>query len=283
MATLVVAIALFMPTVFAAAPVVSVEQQQESQAAQVQTTAPVPVAVPQQNSRDQVVAEQQIQITALQEDVRQLRGLLEEQDYKISQLLERQRELYRDLDQRLSDLSTKSSAATVPAATTVAATTTTPELPVLTPSQPTPAIAEKPKPAKIDAAKAAAKLAEEEQAAYDAIFPLVRNKQYVEATKAYQDFLQAYPTGKNAANARYWLGQIFNVQNQLEEADTQFKLVVTQYPDSAKAHEALLKLGEIAKKRGLTDAAKGFFQKVLQQYPDSPSARVAQQKLQELK
>jgi tol-pal system protein YbgF len=144
-------------------------------------------------------------------------------------------------------------------------------------------VPEKPKTAKIDAAKANAKLAEEEQAAYDAIFPLVRNKQYAEAVRSYQDFLQAYPTGKNAANARYWLGQIFNVQNQHEEADTQFKLVVTQYPDSSKAHEALLKLGEIAKKRGQNDAAKGFFQKVMQQYPDSPSARVAQQKLNDLK
>jgi tol-pal system protein YbgF len=279
MAAFLVAIALFATDVFAAAPVVSLDQLQEQQNAVVHSQ-----QVPQQNSRDQLIAEQQIQITALQEEIRQLRGMLEEQDYKTSQLLERQRELYRDLDQRLSDIANKSSApVNVNPAANAASNGANAEVPAVTPNVTPVASVDKPKTPRIDPAKAAAKLAEEEQAAYDAIFPLVRNKQYVEATKAYQDFLQAYPTGKNAANARYWLGQIFNVQNQLEDADTQFKLVVTQFPESAKAHEALLKLGEIAKKRGLNDSAKGFFQKVLQQYPDSPSARVAQQKLQELK
>lgn len=255
-----------------AAPVVSsaTEQVQQQQASAVQTQ--------QEQLRNQVIADLQIQVTALQEEVRILRGLIEEQDHKISQLLDRQRELYRDIDQRLSG-------GGVPATSNEPVTVNTvPSLPAAAASEP---VVVAPVPTPVEPAKPASNKSrqgiEAEQKAYDGIFPLVRNKQYTEAAKAYLDFLQQYPAGRNAANARYWLAQVYYVQGSLEEAETQFKLVMSQHSDSPKAPDALLKLAEIEKRRGNNAAAKVLFQQVVQKYAGTSSAQVAQQRLQDLR
>ena len=259
------------PAAHAAAPVVSAatEQQQRVQQSTVQ--------VQQEQQRDRLIADMQIQITTLQEEIRMLTGRLEEQDHKISQLLERQRELYRDIDRRLSGASGDVSS------NEPATVNTVPSLPEPAVTEPTvvatPVVTEPAKPSK----PASSKDVEAEQKAYDAIFPLVRAKQYSEAAKAYLAFLQQYPDGRNAANARYWLAQVYYVQASYEEAETQFKLVLSEYGDSPKAPDAMLKLAEIEKRRGANAAAKTLFQQVIQRYPGSSSAQVAQQRLQELR
>lgn len=260
----------------AAAPVVSAETEQRQLQ---QVTA---VQEQQAQLRNQVIADLQIQVNALQEDVRNLRGLIEEQDYKISQLLERQRELYRDIDRRLSGVPGSGGASstepttvnTVPSLLDVA--TTEPQV-----IEPVPAPAEPAKPAKSPGK--GSKDVEAEQKAYDAIFPLVRNKQYSEAVKAYNEFLSQYPEGRNAANARYWLGQVYYVQGSNEDAETQFKLVMSQFGDSPKASDALAKLAAIEERRGAFDKAKALYNQIVQKFPGSSSALAAQKRLQELR
>ena len=259
----------------AAAPVVSAANEQRQQQ---QSTA---VQAQQEQLRNQVIADLQIQVTALQEEVRLLRGLIEEQDYKIAQMAERNRALYREIDSRLNG------GASAPVSDEPVSVNSVPSLPeqasVTEPTviEPTPAPVEPAKPVK--ATGKSSQNVEAEQKAYDAIFPLVRNKQYSEAAKAYLDFLNKYPDGRNGANARYWLAQVYYVQGSYEEAETQFKLVMSQHSDSPKASDALLKLGEIEKRRGANAAAKALFQQVVQKYPGSSSAQVAQQRLQELR
>lgn len=221
--------------------------------------------------RNRVIADMQIQLTTLQEEMRMLRGQVEEQEFKLSQILERQRDLYRDIDSRLSALNTAAPGAKPTPIENSPAATSSP------PANPSAAMAVA-TPAKVSVKDAAA-----EAAAYDAIFPLVRNRQYAEAVQAYQDFLKTYPEGKNAHNAHYWLGQVYYVTSQWEEAETQFKLVVTRYPDSGKASDALLKLGEIEKRRGAIDAARAYFQQVLSKYAGTSAAQAAQKSLQDLR
>ena len=271
--------ALFSPLVHPAAPVVSAESEQRQLQ---QATA---THEQQAQLRNQVIADLQIQVTALQEEVRTLRGLMEEQDYKISQLLERQRELYRDIDRRLSGAAGSAGDASRTGAEP-ATVNSVPSLPEVAPAvtviaESVPVVAEPVKPGK-PAAKDSKDL-EAEQKAYDAIFPLVRNKQYSEAVKAYGDFLSKYPDGRNAANARYWLGQVYYVQNSNEDAETQFKLVISLHGDSPKAPDAMLKLATIEERRGSPAAAKALYNQVMQKFPGSSSALAAQKRLQDLR
>ncbi|TDQ48153.1 tol-pal system protein YbgF [Permianibacter aggregans] len=253
---------------FAAAPVVNASSGGGSAA-----DARIQSLEQQVEVRNRVIADMQIQITTLQEELRMLRGQVEEQEFKLSQILDRQRDLYRDIDSRLSALN-QASTPSLPAANTTTPTTTA-EQPVTTVTAQVATTTAK--------NTVSAKDAQSEAAAYDAIFPLVRNRQYAEAVTAYQDFLKTYPNGKNAQNAHYWLGQVYYVTSQWEEAETQFKVVATRYVDSSRASDALLKLGEIEKRRGNADAARAYFQQVLSKYAGTSAAQAAQKSLQDLR
>lgn len=206
-------------------------------------------------------AEFQFQITNLQKEVRDLRGLVEEQAYLIEQLTGRQRDIFRDLD----DLRTQTPS------TSGGSTTVTPTPPV-----------DNSGPSTIQNNATSGSMPSVSDAdirkQYDDIFPMVRAKRFDEAIVEYQKFIAAYPDSSFVSSARYWLGQIYNVQGRTDEAQGEYLLVI-QDIDAPKAPDALLKLGELLEKRGQTDQATQYYQQLLQQYPDSNPARFAQARL----
>ena len=72
-----------------------------------------PAIAQQDSSREQMV-DMVLQIQQLQDEVRMLRGQLEEQAHQIDTLKLRQRDQYLDLDQRIGELSSLSPAMTGP-------------------------------------------------------------------------------------------------------------------------------------------------------------------------
>ena len=208
-------------------------------------------------------AETQFQITNLQKEIRDLRGIIEEQAYQIEQITSRQRAIYQELDSlRAGQSGNNTSAVNNDTSVTDSSgsDTTTPD----TTTQST-AVSES-----------------DIRAEYDAIFALVRATQYDEAIVEFQKFIAAYPDSELISNVRYWLGQIYNVKGRTDEAEREYIIVSQQYPDSAKAPDSLLKLGELYEKRGQTAQAVQNYQQLLTNYPDSNPARFAQDRLHEL-
>ena len=67
------------------------------------------VQLEQQNlTSNQLQSEMSMQLIELQKEVKDLRGIIEEHDYKLNQIQDRQRDLYRDIENRLSGLSNNS-------------------------------------------------------------------------------------------------------------------------------------------------------------------------------
>lgn len=220
------------------------------------------------NSRNQVQIEMQQQIDQLSDEVRQLRGSLEEAGYKLQQATDRQKGLYEELDKlktapapvaNNAGTSTGGTAVTGPAAASSA-----------TPASQTAV----PAPAAPKAASA------DESQAYDAAVNLVmKDKNFAKAIPAFQAFLQKYPDSGYASNAYYWLGQLQLNQGDRDNAKNNFLTVAQKFRDSPKRAEALLKLGMITQAEGDKDKAGKFFQLVIKQYPDTPSAQLAQKAL----
>jgi len=205
-------------------------------------------------------AEFQFQITNMQNEIRELRGIIEEQTYQIEQITSRQREIYKQMDQaRLpatDSTTTPTNPASQPNSNDVASQTTN--------TQPS-------------------NLSEEEiRAVYDGIFPLVRSKRFDEAIVSYQEFIANYPDSNYVANSRYWLAQIFSVQNRVDEAEREYLLVAQQYPDSSKAAEAWLKLGQLYENQNENNKAIQAYQQLLDSYADSNAAKFATSRLQAL-
>ena len=218
------------------------------------------------NSRNLVQVEMQQQIDALSDEVRQLRGSLEEANYKLQQATERQKGLYQELDKLKASPSPAGVSAGATAAASAGASsdgaqaTGTPIVGQTTP-----------------AAKAAS--AEETQA-YDAAVSLVmKDKNFAKAVPAFEGFIQKYPQSGYVPNAHYWLGQLLYNQGDKDNAKANFLIVAQKFKDSPKRADAILKLGMITLSEGDKEKADKFFQLVVKQYPDTPSAQLAQKAL----
>lgn len=195
---------------------------------------------------------------------RELRGRIEELGYEIEQLKRKQRDIYLDIDERLS-AQTGAAPAPMPAGDAAAGPA----------GAPGPGVASPPAGGAVDRAQIEA----EYQAAYELLSP--QQKRYAEAAAAFATFLQKYPDDELAPNAQYWLGEAYYVSQRNADALAAFEVVVDRYPSSTKAPGALFKIGRLHQAAGRGDVARASFERVLADYPDSPAAGLARERLKQ--
>lgn len=209
----------------------------------------------------QATAELFYMIQQLQGEVRRLQGQVEEQRHLINRLQEQGRDRYIDLDQRILDLSEKvSTKAAAPASGSGA--------------EDVGASAEM-------VAKEYRQPDAEEREAYGQIQDLIRNqKKYDEAISRLYEFIDKYPEGDLTVNAYYWLGEVYLVKPQLEQAKQAFTIVATRYPDHRKAPDAVYKLGVTLDRLGESQDARRRMESVVKDYPNSSAAKLARKFLE---
>lgn len=231
-------------------------------------------------------------LNQLHAELQSVHGQLDELSHQLQVLQAQQKSMYSDLDHRITkqQSSNKTPApliakddydddmiASLPSAKPkrVAATPAKAALPVAVSSAAAPAAetaANHPQP---DAA--------EEQQTYQVAYDLIKSKKYNEAVAALQKMLQKYPSGQFAANAHYWLGELYGLMGKNNESATEFANVVSAYPNSPKVSDAQLKLGLIYAAQFKWTEAKAAFRKVISHYPKTASARLASEQLKQIK
>ena len=205
------------------------------------------------DSRNRAQVNVQRQLDDLQTQVNELRGVTELHTHQLSQVLERQRELYQELDRRVSE-------ALKPAAHAPQVAAVIPPSVVKTYSD---------------------DLTENE--AYDKALNLVlKDKLYEEAIPAFRKFNQTYPQSTYAPNAHYWLGQLLFNKGNLNEAEQEFTIIVQQFKDSSKRPDALLKLAMVAQQQKRKDKAIKLYRQLLTEYPNATSTKLAKPRLESL-
>lgn len=214
------------------------------------------------------------EVNALKTENRQLLGDLELQNHQIESLKRKQRDLYIDIDQRLSRMQEEiKQKAKVPIVV--------PVVPVIDnetaePLADTGGAAAPVQTAVVDPAG--------EEDAYRKAYDLLRPEQrrFKEAVVAFGQFLRDYPSSHLAPNAQYWMAEASYVRQDNTSALPAFKKVVEQYPDSGKVPGALLKIGYILGAQGNKAEAEAYLKKVITEYPASPSAGMARQRLKKI-
>lgn len=220
------------------------------------------------------------QLDQLQAESRELRGELETLRHETQSQGDRQRELYLDVDRRLQML--EQSQVRAPAgpfdpapgfgggefgaggAGQVAGGVSGASFPD-TPASP---------------GGAGAGISGNDQAAYQAAFNLLQNRQYEPAAEAFGQFLTAHPDSRLADNARYWLAETYYVRRDFEGALPHFQRVLDEFPQSDKTPDALLKIGYCNYELRRWDAARTALQRVTRDYPGTTAAQLATQRLQ---
>lgn len=240
------------------------------------------------------VTELMLQLDTLQRENRQLRGDLESLQHELQRVKRKQRDIYQDMDQRLSDL-TQSGAATPAVAAGPGSSSSEPETPAADASTKSP---EKEGGAPVtdrtgNAGKAKAEnvvqqapvnpadAQAEYKAAYDLLSPSQRK--YKDAAKAFSAFLERHPGSVLASNAQYWLAEAHYVSQENDQALSAFQKVVANYPDSPKVPGALYKIGRIQHVKGNLKEARKALQQVIKQYPDASAAGLAKERLAQIK
>jgi tol-pal system protein YbgF len=262
------------------------------------------------------------EIEALRAEVQGLRGEIEVHSKTVSHLEARQRDLYLGLDQRLLRLevpgadTASADAASEPDTPALAGTEPESEAPageeretlsiavfppagasVATEATDTAQSAD-PVPESLaevesggpepvgDGAAAGEGVAEvdpiREQQDYQAAFNLLKSGRYDDATKAFRNFLVAYPGGEFVDNAHYWLGETYYVTRHFEAALQEFEGLIAHYPQSPKLTHAMLKVGYIHHELGRLEQAKQALIALTESHPDSTAAGLARKRLQRL-
>lgn len=214
----------------------------------------------------QSLLEMSQRIEALQTEVQLLRGQLEEQQHTITEMKERQRELYMDVDRRLTLFEREGAAAPggMPATT-----------PDATPSGSQSASGS------AETEQDEQRLAEERQA-YQEAFDMLRELRYAQATGAFRSFLKQYPDGRYAHLAQYWLAEAAYAQRNFKQAIDDYRLLLQKYPDSPKRAETMLKVGYSYYELKQTEQATQILNQLIEQYPDSTEAGQARRLLKQI-
>ena len=208
-------------------------------------------------NNSQATAELFYMIQQLQGEVRRLQGEVEEQRHQIERLQQQGRDRYIDLDQRILDLSEKIASQPAPEASSPGSTASAPE------------------------ARDYRQPSAEERKAYEQIQDLIRNqKKYDEAISRIYEFIDEYPEGDLTVNAYYWLGEVYLVKPQLEQAKQAFTIVATRFADHRKAPDAVYKLGVTHDRLGEKEQARRSMQTVIEDYPSSSAADLARKFLE---
>ncbi len=207
-----------------------------------------------------VLRQQAQTVQSLREEVSALRELVEQQEYELESMKQRQRNLYLDMDRRINNAEAGTQNSTRAA-------------PVPPPNNSSSSAAV---PAVVSGDN-------DGQAAYSEAFALLKEGQYKQSIKSFEAFKVNYPNSKYADNAQYWLGEANYVSRDYKKALSDFQQLIAQYPDSSKNPGARLKIGYIYFELKNWSAARDALQQVVTLYPDSTVAKKANERLQRMK
>lgn len=210
----------------------------------------------------------------LENDLRSLRGRLEEQDNEIAQLKHELENRYADLDQRLELLQQKidpeASNATEDSQQDITPSTSTP---VATPSNNTPTALNK--TPVVVSTQNTSEPSELEKAAYTVALDAYKQGGAKKAIAPMQNFIKNNPNSVYISNAYFWVAE-FNLAlepTNYVEAKKNYGIVANQYPNSSRAPRALYQLYNIAKEVDKNTAqANQYKAKLVSKYPKSEEA-----------
>jgi tol-pal system protein YbgF len=212
---------------------------------------------------------------AVQADLRQLLGRVEELENSEESLRKQQRALYGDLDKRLGGSSADAAVAGGAAAAAGAAIGAAGSggASAADASGGAPGTAAGPN---------ALQASSVEQAVYTQAFDALKAGSYSVAITGFKDFLSSYPASPLTENAQYWLGEAYYVTRDYGNATGAFRTVLQKWPNSRKAPDAMLKLGYTQYELKRYPEARQTLQDLQQKYPDSDAAKLAAERLKRL-
>ena len=186
-------------------------------------------------------------IEVLEEEIRDLRNILEENSILVDRSLELQQQRYLDLDSRILEISKISSE-------------------------------------KLSSVDEEGQYSDsEEKELFKSALILFEESRFAEALEIFSQIIITFPNGAFTADAYFWSGELFLAQEMYEDAKLSFKNVVDNFYQHSRAPDSLFKLGEIYRIEGDIERSLGFYDKVNEDFPDSGASQLSKKSQEILK
>lgn len=233
------------------------------------------------SSSNSYQANLEVRISDLENQMRSMRGQLEEKDFQINQLKTQLEKSLADIELRLGSGAPPMNgggAISPPANNGNLQTndyTDTPPQPNADPNAP--ASSNSPTTQNLGSINQApngvpiAPSGNDAAAQYESAFAKLKGGDYATAQVEFDRFLKANPKHQLASNATYWYGETFYAQQKYSESARIFAESYKKYPKGPKAPDSLLKLGMSLGGAGKTKEACVALKQLKKQYPAGSS------------
>lgn len=200
-------------------------------------------ALQQSKAESSAVLQLSNQNERLQQEIARLNGQIEVLSNELSNVRQRQKDFYVDLDNRLRKL--------------------------------------EPQIVAVDGKEASVELSE--QRMYDDALALFKAGDYKKSGTSFFDFIKRYPQSAYAPSAQYWIGNAYYAQRDYRSAISAQQTLLKKYPDNPKAADAMLNIASSQTELKERAAAKKTLESLVAQYPNAPAAQTAKERLANFK
>jgi len=184
-------------------------------------------------------------ISDLEQEIATLRNLIEENTYLIERYQELQQQRYLDLDKRLHNL-----------------------------------LSEEKEDLVTEYLNGQQYNSTEEIDLYKGALELFEASRYAEALESFRELIISYPEGTYSADAYFWSGELYLVQQLFEDAREHYLVVVEKFIDHPRVADSLFKLGILERALMNDQIANSYFSRVISEYPDTGAAELAKKSLE---
>ena len=184
-------------------------------------------------------------ISDLEQEIATLRNLIEENTYLIERYQELQQQRYLDLDKRLHDL-----------------------------------LSEEKEDLATEYLNGQQYNSTEEIDLYKGALELFEASRYAEALESFRELIISYPEGAYSADAYFWSGELYLVQQLFEDAREHYLVVVEKFIDHPRVADSLFKLGVLERALMNDQIANSYFSRVISEYPDTGAAELAKKSIE---
>ena len=184
-------------------------------------------------------------ISDLEQEIATLRNLIEENTYLIERYQELQQQRYLDLDKRLHNL-----------------------------------LSEEKEDLTTEYLNGQQHNSTEEIDLYKGALELFEASRYAEALESFRELIISYPEGAYSADAYFWSGELYLVQQLFEDAREHYLVVVEKFIDHPRVADSLFKLGVLERALMNDQIANSYFSRVISEYPDTGAAELAKKSIE---
>ena len=184
-------------------------------------------------------------ISDLEQEIATLRNLIEENTYLIERYQELQQQRYLDLDKRLHNLLSEEKEDLVTEYSNRKQYNSTEEIDL-----------------------------------YKGALELFEASRYAEALESFRELIISYPEGAYSADAYFWSGELYLVQQLFEDAREHYLVVVEKFIDHPRVADSLFKLGVLERALMNDQIANSYFSRVISEYPDTGAAELAKKSIE---